>query len=212
MSEVVEANENLVRRLVSALQDCLEAAAETGHNLPEMLREALVDLAVTYRSVEALVAQRPGSWEAEHVRQLAAGAQFEFDEALRDDAAGLGHRITYDRDLAGTVSCRCSCGWPEVAVLAAPAWAVDVDDMGHVREVVEEQLRVAAAELGHVPVWTPDGTVSCPCGWPNALEARGATVLDHFRRMIAAPPPPSPGERAAELARRYSGQDEEPGG
>jgi len=205
MSEVVEANENVVRRLVSALQDCLEAAAETGHNLPEMLREALVDLAVTYRSVEALVAQRPGTWEADHVRQLAAGAQHEFDEALRAEALALGHRITYERDLVDVVVCRCTCGWPHTS---DPAWTRYVDDMAHIREVVEEHLRVTAAELGHAPVWTPGGPVSCSCGWPNALEANGATILDHFRRVFA-PPAASPAERAAELARRYSAQDEE---
>jgi hypothetical protein len=205
MSEAVEANENVVRRLVSALQDCLEAAAETGHNLPEMLREALVDLAVTYRSVEALVAQRPGTWEADHVRQLAAGAQHEFDEALRAEALALGHRITYERDLVDVVVCRCTCGWPHTS---DPAWTRYVDDMAHIREVVEEHLRVAAAELGHVPVWAQGDSVSCSCGWPNALEAGGATVIDHFRRVFS-PPAPSPGERAAELARRYSAQDEE---
>jgi hypothetical protein len=80
--------------------------------------------------------------------------------------------------------------------------------MAHIREVVEEHLRVTAAELGHVPVWTPGGPVSCSCGWPNALEANGATILDHFRRVFS-PPAASPAERAAELARRYSAQDEE---
>ena len=62
MRTTTELNELVVRRLSAALQDCLETAGETGHNLPEMLREALVELAVSYRSVEALVAQRPGSW------------------------------------------------------------------------------------------------------------------------------------------------------
>jgi hypothetical protein len=205
MSETTELNELVVRQLAAALQDCLETAGETGHNLPEMLREALVELAVTYRSVEALVAQRPGSWEAEHIRQLAAGAQHEFDEALRDEATALGHRIVYDRDLLDAVTCRCTCSWPHTT---EPAWTRYVDDMVHVREVVEEHLRVTAAGVGHVPIWTPGKPVSCSCGWPNAIEADGATILDHFRRVIS-PPPPSPGERAAELARRYGNHDEE---
>jgi hypothetical protein len=207
MSEAIDTNELVVRQLAAALQDCLETAAETGHNLPEMLREALEELAVTYRSVEALVAQRPGSWEAEHVRQLAAGAEYLFDEALREEATALGHRITYDRDTAGAVSCRCTCGWPHNT---EPPWDQHLlDDMAHVRQVVEEHLQITAMPLGHVPIWSPGEPVSCSCGWPNALEAGGATILDHFRRMIAAPPPPSPGERAAELARRYGAQGEE---
>jgi hypothetical protein len=169
MSEAMEANEVVVRRLVAALQDCLETAAETGHNLPEMLREALEELAVTYRSVEALVAQRPGSWEAEHVRQLAAGAEFLFDEALRDEAKALGHRITYDRDLAGTVSCQCDCGWPHNT---EPPWDQHPsDDMAHVRQVVEEHLQVTAKPLGHVPTWSP--------GEPPAEEIIGLVEQAH---------------------------------
>lgn len=194
----MDANDLVVRNLVAALQDCYDAAAGTGHNLPEMLREALEYVAVGYGSIEALVAQRPGSWEADHVRQLAAGAESLLGQALRNEAAELGHRITFDRDVAGSVTWRCSCHGPAMA-----------DDMAHVREVVAEHLRVGAEGLGHVPQWLPGEPVSCSCGWPSALEEGGATILDHFRRVIASPPP-SPGERAAELARRYSGgQDEE---
>jgi hypothetical protein len=193
MSEAMEAEQLVMRQLVAALQDCLETAAETGHNLPEMLREALESLAVSYRSVEALVAQRPGSWEAEHVRALAAGAQHEFDEALRQEAGLLGHRLTYNRDLVGHISAACACG----------GWSGSHgEDMLHVRSVVEEHLRVGAAAAGHQPLWRDGHPITCTCGWPNALEEHGATILDHFRRVLA-PPPPSPAERAAELARRY---------
>jgi hypothetical protein len=199
MSEVMEANRLVVRQLAAALQDCLETAAETGHNLPELLREALEELAVSYRSIEALVAQRPTCWEAEHVRQLAAGAQYEFDEALRQEAGLLGHLLAYDRDLADHVVAACSCG----------GWSGSRgEEMSHVRGVVEERLRVGAAAAGHQPLWRDGHPITCTCGWPNAIEERGATILDHFRRILM-PPPPSPAERAAELARRYGAQDEE---
>lgn len=198
MSEAMESNDLVVRNLVAALQDCYDAAAKTGHNLPEMLREALEYVAVDYRSIEALVAQRPGSWEAEHVRQLAAGAQAQFDQALRNEAAELDHRVTYDHDPALLMAWRCSCGWPENA-----SWP-QATVMQHVRAVVEDHVVAAADKAGHVPVWTDGSPVSCSCGWPNALEVGGATILDHFRRATA-PPAPSPGERAAELARRYGG-------
>lgn len=199
MSEVSDANKNVIHRLALALQDCLGTAAGMGHNLPEMLREALEELAVSYRSIEALVAHCPSSWEADHVRQLASGAQHQFDEELRAEAAVLGHLFTYDRDLLGSVCGRCSCGWPHTS---EPAWTRYVDDMAHVREVVEEHLRVRAAELGHTPVWLP-GELSCSCGWPDAVEGgEGLSILDHFRWVIT-PPPPNPAQRAAELARRY---------
>jgi hypothetical protein len=202
MSDAMDTSELVVGQLTAALQGCLETAGETGHNLPEMLSEALVALAVQYRSVEALVAQRPGSWEAEHVRQLAAGAQYKLDQALRNEAAELDHQILYDDDPAVLMPYRCSCGWP-----ANASWP-QAEAMQHVRAVVEDSLVAAADEAGHVPVWTDGGPVSCSCGWPNALEEGGATILDHFR-LVIAPPAPSPAERAAELARRYGGQGEE---
>jgi hypothetical protein len=201
MSEPMDTSELVVRQLTVALQDCLETAGATGHNLPEMLREALEALAVECRSIEALVAQRPGSWEAEHVRQLAGGAQALFDQALKNEAAALGHGLTYDHDPAVLLPYRCSCGWP-----ANASWP-QATAMQHVRAVVDDHLVAAADEAGHVPVWTDGGPVSCACGWPNALEEGGATILDHFRLAIA-PPAPSPGERAAELARRYGGHEE----
>jgi hypothetical protein len=208
MSEAMEANDLVVRHLVVALQDCYDTATTTGHNLPEMLREALEYLAVSYGSIEALVGQRPGSWEAGHVRQLAAGAEHLFDVALRNEAAALGHRITYDRDLAGSVTWRCSCHVTTTVDRGRPGRLPGLaDDTTHIREVVEEHLRVSAERLGHVPLWSPGEPVSCSCRWPSAIEAGGATILDHFRRVIA-PAAPSPGERAAELARRYGASPE----
>lgn len=44
----------------------------TGDNLPERLRAALESLAEECGGAEALVAHRPGCWEADHVRALAA--------------------------------------------------------------------------------------------------------------------------------------------
>ncbi|HVT78307.1 MAG TPA: hypothetical protein VHD87_14825 [Acidimicrobiales bacterium] len=70
-----------VRLLVDALRVNLEACGEpvevragvfAGDNLAERLRSALEALAVERGGVEALVAHRPGCWEADHVRQLAA--------------------------------------------------------------------------------------------------------------------------------------------
>ena len=45
-------------------------------NLPEVLRDALETLAVEKGDSEMLVVHRPGSWEADHVRRLAAGADY----------------------------------------------------------------------------------------------------------------------------------------
>lgn len=47
-----------------------------GSNLPEMLAQSLESLARARGGSHALVAQRPGSWEATHVAALAAGADW----------------------------------------------------------------------------------------------------------------------------------------
>jgi hypothetical protein len=66
--------------LVEALRRSLEACGEpvevqpgifAGDNLAERLGAALATLAEELGSVEALVAHRPGCWEADHVRNLA---------------------------------------------------------------------------------------------------------------------------------------------
>jgi hypothetical protein len=59
---------------VSDLVDSLRRAhqlCDTGDNLPELLREALEQLATEIGGTEQLVRHRPGSWEAVNVRQLA---------------------------------------------------------------------------------------------------------------------------------------------
>lgn len=45
-------------------------------NLPEQLREALEALGRSQGGSNALVVHRPGSWEAQHVLALAAGADY----------------------------------------------------------------------------------------------------------------------------------------
>lgn len=47
-----------------------------GLNMPELLRDALEDVARERGGTDALVIHRPGSWEAQHVRALASGADF----------------------------------------------------------------------------------------------------------------------------------------
>lgn len=197
--EAAELAERAVDTLRQALSNCLDVADQTGHNLPEMLREALEEVAISRRSVHTLVRHRPGSWEAQLVMQLAEGAQAHFDEALRDEAAELGHRITYDRNPAppdgdGAVRVRCSCGWGPTGLVADGR---PIDDMAHVREVVEMALRARAAELGHTAQWSPGEPVACSCGWPQGLEVHGARILDHLRTAVAAP-----ASTAAQLAAR----------
>lgn len=54
----------------------VRAAAENEHDFGGWLAHVLEDVARERGGSEALVAGRPGSWEAEHVRRLAAGADF----------------------------------------------------------------------------------------------------------------------------------------
>lgn len=72
-----------VRQLKSALAAALEACGPpeeirpgvySGVNLPELLAQALTELADERGGVEYLVRHRPGCWEAEHVRRLVGDA------------------------------------------------------------------------------------------------------------------------------------------
>jgi hypothetical protein len=58
--------------LVDSLRRAHQLCDTTGDNLPELLREALERLATELGGTEQLVRHRPGSWEAENVKQLAA--------------------------------------------------------------------------------------------------------------------------------------------
>jgi hypothetical protein len=64
--------ETVVADLVEALRQTHRLCDTTGNNLPELFREALERLGREVGGVEELVRHRPGSWEAEHVRRLAA--------------------------------------------------------------------------------------------------------------------------------------------
>ncbi len=60
-----------VSDLVDSLRRAHQLCDMTGENLPELLREALAQLATELGGTEQLVRHRSGSWEAESVRQLA---------------------------------------------------------------------------------------------------------------------------------------------
>lgn len=62
--------------LVAALRDALDSCDRSGWNLPELLSSALEELGRERGGTAALVAHRPGSWEATHVVGLAAGADW----------------------------------------------------------------------------------------------------------------------------------------
>jgi hypothetical protein len=65
-------------RLVDAIdryeQDCWDT--EPGGSFPDGLREALEEVAARRGGVEELVRTRPGCWEADHIRALAALADW----------------------------------------------------------------------------------------------------------------------------------------
>ena len=61
-------------QLVTALYAVLDECDTTGWNLPEALARALVEVATEHGGSYALIAHRPGSWEAQHVAALAAEA------------------------------------------------------------------------------------------------------------------------------------------
>lgn len=55
----------------AAVTAAVVASVRAGDDLGDLLSHALGTAARELGSVEALVATRPGSWEADHVRQLA---------------------------------------------------------------------------------------------------------------------------------------------
>ncbi len=58
------------------------AAHQAGLDIAEWVAGVLARAAATLGSTEALLANRPGSWEAGHVRRLLAGTVGEDDEYL----------------------------------------------------------------------------------------------------------------------------------
>lgn len=62
---------------VEALAQLELECAVTGGSFPDDLREVLEALARRLGGSEALVETRPGSWEADHIRALAAGVDWE---------------------------------------------------------------------------------------------------------------------------------------
>jgi hypothetical protein len=58
-------------------KDAVRAAVDSEQDFGGWLAGVLEDVARERGGSEALVAGRPGSWEAEHVRRLAAGADFD---------------------------------------------------------------------------------------------------------------------------------------
>jgi hypothetical protein len=69
------AHRDLVASLRTVWQHC--EAHGGGTNLPEMLRSALEVVASELGSTHHLVTHRPGSWEADHIRDLAASADWQ---------------------------------------------------------------------------------------------------------------------------------------
>jgi hypothetical protein len=63
--------------MIAALGAALDSCDDTGWNLPELLRLALTDLARAHGGTEALVRHRADCWEADHVRELAAEADWQ---------------------------------------------------------------------------------------------------------------------------------------
>lgn len=88
------------RAAVEAL-DLLEQTCERlGMSFPDAVREAFESLASRRGSIAALVATRPGCWEAAHIEALAAGY----------DAAQPGRRVTVTADEMGNEAIRSALG------------------------------------------------------------------------------------------------------
>lgn len=71
-------------RTTSAAAELILAAHATGLDIAEWLAAALAQAAARLGSTEALLANRPGSWEAAHLRALLGGTVGEDDEYLPD--------------------------------------------------------------------------------------------------------------------------------
>jgi hypothetical protein len=65
---------------VDALAQLELDCAVYGGSFPDDLRAVLEELARRLGGSEALVETRPGSWEAHHIRALAAGADYDLDQ------------------------------------------------------------------------------------------------------------------------------------
>jgi hypothetical protein len=69
-------------RATSAAAEMILAAHHAGCDIGEWLAAALAQAAARLGSTGALLANRPGSWEASHIRGLLAGTVGEDDEYL----------------------------------------------------------------------------------------------------------------------------------
>jgi len=66
-----------VNAYTDAAKDAVRAALDSEQDFGGWLAHVLEDVARERGGSDSLVAARPGSWEAEHVRWLAAGADFD---------------------------------------------------------------------------------------------------------------------------------------
>lgn len=74
---LADAQHALNQAMLAAWEACeppteVQPGVYAGPNLPEMIRASLEWLGAIKGGTEALVRHRPGSWEAEHIRALAA--------------------------------------------------------------------------------------------------------------------------------------------
>jgi hypothetical protein len=60
----------------------ITAALQEGHDVAEFLAHALCYVAAQQGGIDAVLRNRPGSWEADHVRRLMAGTVGEDGEHL----------------------------------------------------------------------------------------------------------------------------------
>lgn len=74
-------------RTTSAAAELILAAHATGLDIAEWVAGVLARAAAALGSTDALLANRPGSWEAAHVRALLAGTVGADDEYLGSETA-----------------------------------------------------------------------------------------------------------------------------
>jgi hypothetical protein len=70
----LEAGRPPIEGLAAVLGAAEQWCQENGASFPDLLREVLEVMAADLGGTEGLVRTRPGSWEAQHLRALAAGA------------------------------------------------------------------------------------------------------------------------------------------
>lgn len=162
-----------------ALQMALGAVGSGYRSLPELLSDALEDVAVDLGSIEALTRNCPALELAELVEELADGARDRIDDELTAEAATIGHTIS---DSSGPISGRygpfdCSCGWPTQPGQRTEGY------MHHVTAALENHYGTKAPGDHHVVVVAggPSG-LGCSCGW-NVAGDELSPVLVHLRSV-----------------------------